>query len=307
MFKTMKLAVTTLILLFSFQLSAQDPHFTQMRTTGSYLNPALTGDNDKFSMNLNYRNQWPEVSGNFVTYLFGAEYGFSKGIQGVGIQVYNNEQTNGVSSTTSLSIPVSKSIKISDNYELKIGLQPVFRQRALEHSRLIFGNQIDPVLGFVGSTDPVNTIISNFDLNSGIVLDIYKGQFGFSANNMLQPNESFFGGESKLAIRYSTFGAYEFNIGAFTLEPMIQWLAQDEDSQVLIANTLAFHNVKLLSGVRIDDAYYFGLAYDFGPVQLAYSYDQNYNSLSELSGGSHEAALLLHIGKNRKDKFKTGL
>ena len=47
---------------------AQEPTFTQFYANPLYLNPAFAGSNKCPRVNLNYRNEWPNLSGNYVTY-----------------------------------------------------------------------------------------------------------------------------------------------------------------------------------------------------------------------------------------------
>jgi len=51
---------------------AQDPIFSQFYANPLYLNPALAGSALTPRLTLNYRNQWPSLDANFVTY--GASY-----------------------------------------------------------------------------------------------------------------------------------------------------------------------------------------------------------------------------------------
>lgn len=304
----MKIYILFFSLLFTLTLKAQDPHFTQMRNVGTYLNPALTGEKDKWSINLNYRNQWPEIGGTYITYLVGAEYGFSKAIQGLGVQVYNDQAGDGLINTTALSIPVSKQVKLSKNVLLRIGMQPVFRQKSVDWTRLTFGNQLNNYLGFDSTSVSTSySTISNVDLNSGFVLDVFKGQVGLAVNNILGPNESFTSGEYRLPIRYTTFISYRFDFGKIAIEPMVCFHSQADFTNLLIANTTSYNHFKLLTGVRVNDAAYIGLGYDFNFIQVAYSYDHTYSKLSGATGGSHEVALLFRIGKDRKESFKIGL
>src|SRR6185295_17434324 len=49
-------------------LLAQDPEFTQFYANPLYLNPAFAGTARCPRICLNYRNQWPGISGTYVTY-----------------------------------------------------------------------------------------------------------------------------------------------------------------------------------------------------------------------------------------------
>ena len=46
---------------------AQDPEFTQYFANPLYLNPAFAGTARCPRMTMSYRNQWPAMSGSFVT------------------------------------------------------------------------------------------------------------------------------------------------------------------------------------------------------------------------------------------------
>jgi hypothetical protein len=78
-------------LLFSFNclvLLAQDPTFTQFYANPVYLNPALAGSSGCPRVALNYRNQWPQLTGNYVTYA--ASYdSYFKNIPQKYLQVYD--------------------------------------------------------------------------------------------------------------------------------------------------------------------------------------------------------------------------
>src|SRR5262245_8045525 len=55
------------LLLPVHDVKAQDPHFTQFYANPLYLNPAFAGSAHCPRINLNYRNQWPALQGQFIT------------------------------------------------------------------------------------------------------------------------------------------------------------------------------------------------------------------------------------------------
>ena len=64
-----KLIVLVIGILVSHNvLFAQDPTFTQFYSNPLYLNPALAGSTGCPRINMNYRNEWPQLTGNYVTY-----------------------------------------------------------------------------------------------------------------------------------------------------------------------------------------------------------------------------------------------
>ncbi|MEO9210409.1 MAG: type IX secretion system membrane protein PorP/SprF, partial [Ginsengibacter sp.] len=79
--RTMKLfsIFIFLFLFLSFQLKAQDPHFSQFFASPLTLNPALTG---KFDGDLrvagNYRNQWPTLDNYYRTFSVSVDFDILK-------------------------------------------------------------------------------------------------------------------------------------------------------------------------------------------------------------------------------------
>ena len=49
------------------KVEAQDPEFSQFYANPLYLNPAFAGTARCPRVSLNYRNQWPGISGTFIT------------------------------------------------------------------------------------------------------------------------------------------------------------------------------------------------------------------------------------------------
>ena len=71
---------------------AQDPTFTQFYSNPVYLNPALAGSSGCPRIALNYRNEWPQLTGNYITY--SAAYDtYAKNISGgIGIIALHDQQ-----------------------------------------------------------------------------------------------------------------------------------------------------------------------------------------------------------------------
>src|SRR5690348_885951 len=55
-------------LCISLSCLAQDPEFTQFYANPLYLNPAFAGSARCGRLALNFRDQWPSLTGQFVTY-----------------------------------------------------------------------------------------------------------------------------------------------------------------------------------------------------------------------------------------------
>ena len=77
-----------LVVLFgwmSLNASAQDPQFTQFYANPLYLNPAFAGSHGCPRFATNYRNEWPSLSGNYVTYSVSYDQYFKTISGGIGV------------------------------------------------------------------------------------------------------------------------------------------------------------------------------------------------------------------------------
>ena len=100
---------------------AQDPHFSQFYANSLYLNPALAGSVVCPRLNLNYRNQWPAISGTFITYSASYDQHIDVLNGGIGVLVYSDRQGAGTLSTTNFSGIYSYRLEVSRNFSLKAG------------------------------------------------------------------------------------------------------------------------------------------------------------------------------------------
>ena len=90
-----KIYLFLLCTLFTFKTNAQDPHFSQFYANPMYLNPAITGTNFCPRWIMNYRNQWPAIPGDYVTYSSSFDFGLNELHGGVGlIALHDNAGEN---------------------------------------------------------------------------------------------------------------------------------------------------------------------------------------------------------------------
>lgn len=73
----------------------QDPQFTQFYANPLYLNPAFAGTARCARITFNYRNQWPNLSGTYVTYSAGYDQHFDVLAGGVGLLILSDDQARG--------------------------------------------------------------------------------------------------------------------------------------------------------------------------------------------------------------------
>src|ERR1041384_6550535 len=93
-----------LLTVFLPELKAQDPQFTQFYANPLYLNPAFAGNARCPRICMNYRNQWPLLSGRYVTYSISTDAHVDALAGGVRILVTTDDQAHGTLNTTNASV-----------------------------------------------------------------------------------------------------------------------------------------------------------------------------------------------------------
>ena len=115
-FFTISLILSTTI------ISAQDPEFTQFYANPIYLNPAFAGTNMCPRVNLNWRNQWPGISGTFITSSASFDQHSESLHGGLGLLVTNDQAANSLK-TTRISGIYSYQLKISRKFSIRLGME----------------------------------------------------------------------------------------------------------------------------------------------------------------------------------------
>ena len=150
---------TVLLALFlglnTFIARSQDPTFTQFYSNPIYLNPALAGSSGCPRIALNYRNEWPGLSGNYVTYSAAFDtYGRSVN-GGLGLIATHDQQGQGTIQTSMVGGVYSYHLKVDRKFSIMLGVRAAYFQKYLDWSKLTFGDMIDPRRGFIYQTGDV--------------------------------------------------------------------------------------------------------------------------------------------------------
>jgi len=192
-------------LILAEDAKSQDPEFTQFYANPLYLNPAFAGTNRCPRLVMNYRNQWPSLSGNFVTTSASYDQHVSTIQGGVGLLVLNDRAANGTLNTTSVSGIYSYQQAVSRKFSLKAGFQASYFQKTLDWSKLTFGDMIDPKMGFIYQTNDIQRggQVKAIDFSAGILGFSDKFYGGFAVHHLNEPNESLILGTSRLPMKYT--------------------------------------------------------------------------------------------------------
>jgi type IX secretion system PorP/SprF family membrane protein len=105
-------------------------------------------------LSLNWRDQWPAISGEFVTY--SASYDqHVEGVGGLGLMFLNDKAGQGTLSISNISAIYSYQLNVSREFSIRFGFEGTYFQQRIDWDKLTFGDQIDARYGFVYETNEV--------------------------------------------------------------------------------------------------------------------------------------------------------
>jgi type IX secretion system PorP/SprF family membrane protein len=302
--------------LIVLDVNGQDPQFTQFYANPLYLNPAFAGTARCPRVVLNYRNQWPALTGTFVT----SSASFDQHVEGVmgglGLLVTHDQAGKGTLNTTTVSGLYSYQQAISRKFSIKAGFQATYFQKSIDWEKLTFGDMIDPRRGFIYNTNdvPRGGSVGNADFSAGLLgySDVFV--VGFAVHHLTEPNESLIVGTSKLPMKITGHAGASIPIGmkgkygeaATRISPNVLYQQQAEFRQLNLG--LYVDRGPITAGVwyRTRDAFIVLIGFHTEKLKFGYSYDVTTSKLTTATAGSHEISLQLEFKCKRKNRrFRT--
>jgi type IX secretion system PorP/SprF family membrane protein len=323
-----------LFVLLSIQSGAQDPLFSQTYANPLYLNPAFAGTGTSQRIGLNYRNEWPGIPGNDVTYNISYDRNFIDSSNGIGF-LANVEKspfvapyvgTNQAVSTTNISIIYSHQIRIK-SFTLSAGVQATYRDKSIDVSKLTYPDIRYPIGGWWDNSEVLlRTNASEPDFSAGVLV-YHKNYFaGFSVSHFTEYDESFTDVESFLHTKYIFNAGGMIHIRSVTLTPTVLFENQGTFHQQIAEVYLSvwhittgvgcgFEEVPLFdygeypeANNNISSSMVFTLGYQCKFLNIGYSYYTDLSKLTLATAGTHEASLAFLLPyKSAKRHKVTGI
>lgn len=303
------------------EVKAQDPEFTQFYANPLYLNPAMAGSKRCPRIGLNYRNQWPNLTGSFIT--SSASYDqYVDGLNGgIGFYAMTDNAANTLK-TTRAAFMYSYKIPVTRKFSVNLAAEAAFFQKSVDWNKLTFGDMIDPRRGFVYQTNDIQSgnAVSNVDFSAGMLGYTEVFYFGIAAHHLTEPNESLIGNQNdenaKLPMKITahagamipmnTGGGSSYSKSKTYISPNILFRQQGTFTQLNMG--LYIKSGALTYGVwyRNKDAFIATVGLETDNFKLGYSYDVTLSKLGVASGGSHEVSLgLVFPCKPKKKRYRT--
>ncbi len=227
-------------------LFGQDIHYSLFNNSPLYLNPAFTGHFEgDWRVGINYRNQWSSVAIPYKT----TSANFDKQFY-----VYNRHISAGAFFINDLSgdaaLQVNK-LYLSGAYHtsvntqnIHIGIQVGYVMKKVDYASLTFPDQFDMNSGSYNSGLPTGENnagehVGYLDINTGVVWNTKTGilepEAGLALYHINNPNESFFGGESRQPVRMVMHSRVKVLVGnTMYLEPGFLFMSQRKVNDMMV-------------------------------------------------------------------------
>jgi len=276
-------------IVWSVGFFAQDPVFNQTDNSRNYLNPAYIGTEKSFSADLNYRNQWPELSGNYKTLAFQVNQYLGKG-NGVSIHFVNDNAANTVMKSE-FGLGYAKQFHLASKHHISFGAQVSYFQKTINWDKLTFGNMIDPQTGFVY---PINEPVvqgtkKGLDFNVGVVYYCKHFFVSYSAKHITRPIESLtsnFG----LPIRHGVDLGGKITWKEVAFIPSLRLFQQGTFQTAFATVKVKFAFLEVDAGIQNKNGFFGGVGFYSEHFNIGYNYTIHESRLG-FRASTHEIRL----------------
>jgi len=319
--KTAAIFFLGMFLLTVSRVSGQDAVFSQFYANPVYLNPALAGNIICPRLTLNYRNQYPSLGGNYVTYNAAADM-YINALSGGMALIVTSDMTGPLASFAANAV-YSYHLKITEKLRMNAALQAGYFQYRLNWEQLVFEDMIVPGTGEIVSgneTQPSKLNVGDVDFSTGMVLG-YDERFylGAAAHHITNPDLSFYQGNvSRLATRFTVHAGAIFNLkeeipgrenDKFSLSPNIVYMQQGDFHQLNGGMYLNFYpfvtGLWLRHNFENPDALIVLLGFQQPEFKIGYSFDFTVSKMGLPAGGAHEVSFVWYLPCPKKEfKYK---
>ena len=342
--KILSTSICYLALLFLFfkpsNIFGQDPHFSQFYASPMTLNPAMTGGIPGYiRVAGNFRSQWAAVSTPFYTASAAMDMKIltSRGehdydahnFLGVGIMGLTDQSNNGSLKANYISTSISYNQQLDrlGNYRLSAGFQGTFVNKALDYSKLTFGQQLTPYgydINLPNGEPRPGFNISYLDYQAGILFSgrtDERGSMWYIGGSMYhigQPNETISGQNNPLKHRIALHGMYNYpvdDLDRVYLSALYMKSSFMEERTVGVVysrnidgeeddNTLG-RSVQLGVWYRFQDAMIPYIGLQLKAYKIGLSYDVNVSTLTTASNfrGGFELTMVYNFMDDENDRL----
>lgn len=307
-----KISLVALLFVAAIQgVNAQDVNFSQFYANPLYLNPAFAGSKVAPRLAMSYRAQWPQMVSAYSTVSASYDQYVNPLHGGVGVTLMTDRQgDHGALKTSNLGLVYAFNFQLHEDIHMSAALQMgIINTNIAWDEYLRFGDQIDPVNGFVLGTNaerPDQTSITTADFAAGLIAYGNAWYAGFAAQHLTQPNLGFYS-EYRLGTKFTAHAGGLINLsaearrtsslglGSPVISPNIVYQMQDGFSCFNYGVYLDWMPFMVglwyRHSLENSDAFIFMVGAQYDYLKIGYSYDVTVSKLANNTGGSHELTL----------------
>lgn len=314
-----------LSIVLTFVAYGQDPVFSRQTIHPQYENPAFVGASRNTDVYVVYRNQYPSLTTNYLSYNLGVSTFVEDLRSAIGIGILHDDSADGLYRTTSVNAQYAYRLQFGSDAYLNAGLSLGYGFSQVDFNRLTFLDQIDPVTGprFGGGLPvpsseflPSDDRVSYLDMGAGALLYMDKFFIGGALHHVNNPANDFLVNPSEqskgvdgLPMRWTISAGMTIPILEtrreliFAFYPSLFYTRQRDFGQLQVGGFLKYKKLDFGLTTRISgetaDAVVGSLGASFGAMKVYYAYDYTISSLGS-SGGAHEIGFGYRIGPEHK-------
>ncbi|MDX2306001.1 MAG: PorP/SprF family type IX secretion system membrane protein [Microscillaceae bacterium] len=302
-------------------VKAQDPHFSQFYAASLSVNPAFTGtESYEGRFTLNYRSQWPKLSGEFVTYQVNYDHQLFPSRNSLGFYANLDQAGSAGIRSVNLNVLYAYTLPLSELLTVKAGMQLGYGNRNLDYYKLVFGDQLSN-FGATGSPSAEpnqgSRSISYIDVGVGFLAYTKNFWLGISGHHLNQPNQSLGEIPEKLPVRWSIHTGYKFAFYrpgenrnkdySMALNPAIYYSQQGAFKQLDAGAN--FYIDPIILGVwyrglpiqkSVEGALVGSFGFKYKSFKFVYGYDMPLGKFAAVTGGAHEFSIFVFVGDEIK-------
>ncbi len=306
----MRLIILILLLVFAFNLKAQDIHFSQISVSKISLNPAVVGNQSAdYKATFQKRTQWAAVANPFSSIAFSIEARDIFKSTSAGFSFVNDVAGDADFTTSRFNAAINRAFSIDSDKQISAGILLGFAQRKVDFSKLVF--EQDEQLQ--------NPSFTFFDLGIGgnfsnIVNEDFSFITGFAAYHINRPEQTLLADkEVQLEEKYNTYflSFYRLN-SSVILNPSLIYSRQGKSAELVVGSVLRYNlqtNINLISQLfyRLNDAIIPAFGINYNSITAVVSYDVNTSDLIAASDykGGFEFSIVYVWNKKKKSVEKT--
>lgn len=251
----MKKQCVYFLCLLSFNLFAQDIHFSQYTEAPLYLNPALATVSYDTRAIAYYRSQWTSIAQSYITYGISFEQAINHlklkaNHFGIAINIFYDNAGNGLVKNLMPNLGANYVIKVGDHSKLSTGVQFGVSIKTINSTNFTWDSQFD---GFrynpnlPGESTPLSGI-QRFDMGGGLNYHYARGEryisaedgakfdMGIAAYHFTRPQYSFFNTDDKLYTRYIAYFNGDLGIKStrMALVPSMTYIKQGPSKEITL-------------------------------------------------------------------------